>query len=128
MYTVKIDRVFGVASPLASAALKRPGKKIVAPEEPSGSVPIAAVETFIASHKGTAMSTFTADQLYDLLSERQLAGLAAVGKNGTPHVASVGWAYEAEHDTIDIGGHSLERTKKTKPCCKTDAPPLSSTT
>lgn len=29
-----------------------------------------------------------------------------------PHIAPVGWAYNTEHETIDIGGHSLERTKK----------------
>ena len=58
------------------------------------------------------MSAFTDDELGYLLGERRLARLATVGKDGTPHVAPVGWTYNAEHDTIDIGGHSLERTKK----------------
>ena len=58
------------------------------------------------------MSAFTEGELRYLLGERRLARLATVGKDGMPHVASVGWTYNAEHDTIDIGGHSLERTKK----------------
>jgi pyridoxamine 5'-phosphate oxidase family protein len=58
------------------------------------------------------MSAFTAGELRYLLGERRLAHLATVGKDGKPHVTPVGWAYNAEHDTIDIGGHSLERTKK----------------
>jgi len=47
-----------------------------------------------------------------LRGERRLARLATVGPDGTPHVAPVGWTYNAEHDTIDIGGHRLEETKK----------------
>jgi pyridoxamine 5'-phosphate oxidase family protein len=58
------------------------------------------------------MSAFTDEELGYLLGERRLARLATVGKDGTPHVAPVGWTYNAEHDTIDIGGHSLERTTK----------------
>jgi pyridoxamine 5'-phosphate oxidase family protein len=27
-------------------------------------------------------------------------------------VVPVGWRYNADHDTIDIGGHNFERTKK----------------
>jgi pyridoxamine 5'-phosphate oxidase family protein len=38
--------------------------------------------------------------------------VATVGADGTPHVVPVGWSYNAEHDTIDVGGHELERTKK----------------
>jgi pyridoxamine 5'-phosphate oxidase family protein len=29
-----------------------------------------------------------------------------------PHVAPVGWAHNAELDTIDVTGHAVERTKK----------------
>jgi len=42
----------------------------------------------------------------------QLARLATVGADGTPHVVPVGWIYNAARDTIDVGGHELERTKK----------------
>ena len=58
------------------------------------------------------MSSFTEAELSFLLGERRLARLATVGADGTPHVTPVGWAYNAEHDTIDVGGHDLERSKK----------------
>jgi pyridoxamine 5'-phosphate oxidase family protein len=58
------------------------------------------------------MSIFTGPELSFLLAERRLARIATVGADGTPHVTPVGWAYNAEHDTIDIGGHHLERSKK----------------
>lgn len=58
------------------------------------------------------MSSFTEAELSFLLGERRLARLATVGADGTPHVTPVGWAYNAEHDTIDVGGRDLERSKK----------------
>jgi pyridoxamine 5'-phosphate oxidase family protein len=58
------------------------------------------------------MSAFTPRELAYLQGERRLARIATVGKNGTPHVAPVGWSYNAEHDTIDVGGHDLAQTKK----------------
>ena len=58
------------------------------------------------------MSAFTEEELRYLLSERHLARLATVGKDGTPHVTPVGWAYNTELDTIDIGGHDVANTKK----------------
>ena len=65
------------------------------------------------------MSAFTNDELHYLLGERHLARLATVGKDGTPHVTPVGWTYNAEHDTIDISGHSLEQTKKYRDVLRT---------
>jgi pyridoxamine 5'-phosphate oxidase family protein len=41
--------------------------------------------------------------------ERRLARLATIGADGAPHIAPVGYAYNA---TMDIGGFNLERTKK----------------
>jgi pyridoxamine 5'-phosphate oxidase family protein len=35
-----------------------------------------------------------------------------VGADGTPHVVPVGWIYNAARDTIDVGGHELEGSKK----------------
>ncbi len=35
-----------------------------------------------------------------------------MGLDGQPHVVPVGFRYNAKLDTIDIGGHALERTKK----------------
>jgi pyridoxamine 5'-phosphate oxidase family protein len=58
------------------------------------------------------MSVFSDPELAYLTSERRLARVATVGKDGTPHVVPVGWSYNSEHDTIDIGGRALEQTKK----------------
>ena len=60
----------------------------------------------------TSASAFTEEELTYLLSERRLARLATIGKDGMPHIAPVGWSYNSQQETIDIGGHSLERTKK----------------
>ena len=48
----------------------------------------------------------------DYLQGRRLARIATVGADGTPHVVPVGWTHNRELDTIDVGGRSLERTKK----------------
>ena len=61
---------------------------------------------------GGRMSAFTARELGYLRGRRRLARVATVGRDGTPHVVPVGWTYNAEHDTIDIGGSRLEQTKK----------------
>lgn len=74
------------------------------------------------------MSVFTHEELRYLLSERRLARLATVGPDGTPHVAPVGWSYNRDHDSIDIGGRRLEATKKYRDVARTGAPPWSSTT
>ena len=37
---------------------------------------------------------------------------ASVNADGTPHVVPVAWIYNAARDTIDIGGHELELSKK----------------
>jgi pyridoxamine 5'-phosphate oxidase family protein len=58
------------------------------------------------------LSAFTHRELGYLRAERRLGRLATVGKNGTPHVAPVGWSYNAQHDTIDVGGRDFARTKK----------------
>ncbi|HEY3095651.1 MAG TPA: PPOX class F420-dependent oxidoreductase [Acidimicrobiia bacterium] len=58
------------------------------------------------------MSAFTPRELAYLQGERRLARIATVDKNGTPHVAPVGWSYNADREAIDVGGHSLEQTKK----------------
>jgi pyridoxamine 5'-phosphate oxidase family protein len=43
---------------------------------------------------------------------RQLARLATVGADGTPHVVPVAFIYNAVRDTIDVGGGQLAQTKK----------------
>jgi pyridoxamine 5'-phosphate oxidase family protein len=58
------------------------------------------------------MSVFTEDELAYLLGDARLARIATVGEDGTPHVVPVGFGYSSRHDTIDVTGHGLERTKK----------------
>ena len=58
------------------------------------------------------MSAFNETELTYLQGERRLGRLATVGADGTPHVAPVGWNYNPELDTIDIGGREFERSKK----------------
>ena len=58
------------------------------------------------------MSVFRESELRYLAGGRQLGRLATVGADGTPHVVPVAWIYNAVRDTIDIGGHELETTKK----------------
>jgi pyridoxamine 5'-phosphate oxidase family protein len=38
--------------------------------------------------------------------------MASVGKDGAPHVVPVGFSYNPDHDSIDIGGYTMERSKK----------------
>jgi pyridoxamine 5'-phosphate oxidase family protein len=58
------------------------------------------------------MSVFTEDELRYLTGGQQLGRIATVGADATPHVVPVGWIYNAARDTIDVGGHELERSKK----------------
>lgn len=58
------------------------------------------------------MSAFTLNELRFLEARPGLARIATVGPDGTPHVVPVGWAYNPELDTIDVGGRALEQTKK----------------
>lgn len=59
------------------------------------------------------MSNFTDAELEYLRGgERRLARLATIGADGALHITPVGFHHEPTLDTVDIGGHSLERTKK----------------
>ena len=57
------------------------------------------------------MSVFTPKEIEYLRGQR-LGRLATVNAAGEPHVVPVGFRYNAELDTIDIGGHNLSRSKK----------------
>ena len=57
------------------------------------------------------MSVFTANEL-DYLQTQRLGRLASVDEIGNPHVVPVGFRYNAETDTIDIGGHNFAQSKK----------------
>jgi pyridoxamine 5'-phosphate oxidase family protein len=58
------------------------------------------------------MSIFREAELRYMTGGRQLARIATVGADGTPHVVPVAWIYNAVRETIDVGGHELERSKK----------------
>jgi pyridoxamine 5'-phosphate oxidase family protein len=58
------------------------------------------------------MSAFSELELAYLTAQRRLARVATVGRDGTPHVVPVGFTYNPEQDSIDIGGRDLRRTKK----------------
>src|SRR5690348_3854984 len=57
------------------------------------------------------MSKFTADEIAYLQS-RRLGRLATVSKTGEPHVVPVGFRYNPETDSIDIGGYNMGSSKK----------------
>jgi pyridoxamine 5'-phosphate oxidase family protein len=57
------------------------------------------------------MSKFTEAELEYLRTQR-LGRLATVNNRGEPQVAAVGFRYNAELDTIDIGGRDMANTQK----------------
>ncbi|MCI0553100.1 MAG: PPOX class F420-dependent oxidoreductase [Anaerolineae bacterium] len=57
------------------------------------------------------MSIFTKKELEYMLEQR-LGRLATVDRDGNPHVVPVGFRYNSETDTIDIGGHGIAQTRK----------------
>jgi pyridoxamine 5'-phosphate oxidase family protein len=57
------------------------------------------------------MSVFTSKEL-DYLNGQKLGRLATVDVDGNPHVVPVGFRYNSETDTIDIGGHGMADSKK----------------
>ena len=57
------------------------------------------------------MSAF-AQQEIEYLASQRLGRLATVGSDGQPHVVPVGFRYNPDQDTIDIGGHDFTKRKK----------------
>lgn len=57
------------------------------------------------------MSAFTDEELA-YLDDQRLGRLATVGGNSQPHVVPVGFRYDAESDTIQIGGRNMAESKK----------------
>ena len=57
------------------------------------------------------MSVFTEAQIAYLESQ-MLCRLATVDPEGGPHVVPVGYRYNRELETIDIGGHDFAKRKK----------------
>jgi pyridoxamine 5'-phosphate oxidase family protein len=58
------------------------------------------------------VAAFSPEEIAYMTSERRLARIATVGADGMPHVVPVGWTYNGEQDTIDIGGRDMAATKK----------------
>ena len=57
------------------------------------------------------MGRFTPQEIEYLQSQR-LGRLATVNEKGDLHVVPVGFRYNLDQDTIDIGGHDIVPTKK----------------
>src|SRR6476646_4209312 len=57
------------------------------------------------------MSVFTPAEI-DFLRSQKLGRLATLGADGELHVVPVGYRYNTERDTIDIGGWRFGRSKK----------------
>jgi len=57
------------------------------------------------------LSKFTEAELTYLQSQR-LGRLATVNQRGEPQVAAVGFRYNPDLDTIDIGGHGMGNSQK----------------
>lgn len=57
------------------------------------------------------LSKFTEAELQYLQSQR-IGRLATVNQRGAPQVAAVGFRYNPELDTIDIGGYDMDNTQK----------------
>ncbi len=57
------------------------------------------------------MSKFSEAELQYLKTQR-LGRLATVNERGEPQVAAVGFRYNPETDTIDIGGYDMANTQK----------------
>ena len=57
------------------------------------------------------MSRFTPKEIEYLQSQR-LARLATLGTNGDLQVVPLGFRYNPEYDTIDLGGHNFATSKK----------------
>jgi pyridoxamine 5'-phosphate oxidase family protein len=64
------------------------------------------------------MSAFTPAEI-EYLRSQQLGRLATVNEASEPHVVPVGFRYNAELDTIDIGGHNIGKSKKFRDAART---------
>ncbi len=59
------------------------------------------------------MSSFTEAEI-EFMRGQRLGRLATVNAAGEPHISPVGFRYNAELDTIDIGGRNMGRSKKVR--------------
>lgn len=59
------------------------------------------------------MSLFSEDEL-TYLRAGKLGRLATIDRDGMPHLVPLGWQYNPQLDTIDVGGRVFSRTAKFK--------------
>ena len=64
------------------------------------------------------MSVFTEKEI-EYFGEQRLGRLATVDVEGRPHVVPVAFRYNAELETLDIGGRNFARSKKFRDAEKT---------
>jgi pyridoxamine 5'-phosphate oxidase family protein len=57
------------------------------------------------------VSVFTLAEI-EYFGSQRLGRIATVGPSGQPHAVPVGFRYNADEDTIDIGGHGFAKSKK----------------
>ena len=60
------------------------------------------------------MSVFSAQERAYLEQGSHLGRLATIAADGAPHVVPVGWRYNPELDTIDIGGRDADEFVRTQ--------------
>lgn len=65
------------------------------------------------------MSIFTDAERAYLFDEKHLARIATVGRDGTPHVAPVGWSFDEQDQVVQVGGYNFAGTKKFRDVART---------
>jgi pyridoxamine 5'-phosphate oxidase family protein len=65
------------------------------------------------------MSVFTEAELTFLRTGRLLGRLATVGRDGMPHVTSLGWSLGPDEETIEVSGRNFAASKKFRDVART---------
>ena len=60
------------------------------------------------------MSVFSLQERAYLEQDGHLGRLATIAPDGSPHVVPVGWRYNPELDTVDIGGRDADEFVRTQ--------------
>ena len=60
------------------------------------------------------MSIFSPEERAYLEQNGHLGRLATIARDGAPHVVPVGWRYNADLDTIDVGGRDADEFVATR--------------
>ena len=60
------------------------------------------------------MSVFSSQEHAYLEQDGHLGRLATIAPDGSPHVVPVGWRYNPELDTVDIGGRDADEFVRTQ--------------